>query len=135
MEHRWGQRFAVDLPIRMNVPLLGETHSRLTNLSLSGAFITTQMNVRVLSRLQVFIEIPGDALQDMASIAAFVARKSDHGIGVEWCEFAPAVVAKLLRDASLCRVQPDRRQVPRGTQGNAAAMPAAQPARRLKHGS
>jgi hypothetical protein len=117
------------------VPLLGETHSRLTNLSLSGAFISTQMNVRVLSRLQVFIEVPQDGSQDVVSIAAFVARKSEHGIGVEWCDFAPAVVARLLRDASLCRVQPDRRQVPREPQGNGAAMPAGQPARRLKHGS
>jgi len=135
MEHRWGQRFAVDLPIRLSVPLLGETQSRLTNLSLSGGFITTQMKVRVLSRLQVFIEVPGDALQDAVSIAAFVARKADHGIGVEWCDFAPAVVARLLRDPILCRVQPDRRRVARVPAATIAEILPAAPARRLKHGS
>jgi hypothetical protein len=34
---------------------------------------------------------------DSHGILARVARKPNHGIGLEWCEFAPAVVKDLLR--------------------------------------
>jgi hypothetical protein len=135
MEHRLGQRFVVDIPIRLTLPLLGEVQGRLTNLSLSGAFISTQMNVRVMSRLQVFIEIPADGSEDAVSIAAHVIRKTDHGVGVEWYDFAPAAVAALLRDPTLCVLQRDRRRVARVPGANLAEMPPAAPARRRKHGS
>ncbi len=117
MEHRLGQRFVVDIPIRLTLPLLGEVQGRLTNLS------------------QVFIEIPADGSEDAVSIAAHVIRKTDHGVGVEWYDFAPAAVAALLRDPTLCVLQRDRRRVARVPGANLAEMPPAAPARRRKHGS
>jgi uncharacterized membrane protein len=135
MEHRLGQRFVVDIPIHLTLPLLGEVRGRLTNLSLSGAFISTQVNIRVMSRLQVYIEIPGDASPDAVSIAAHVIRKTDHGVGIEWYDFAPAAVAALLRDPTLSVLQRDRRRAARVPAVTIEAIPPAAPARRLKHGS
>lgn len=135
MEHRLGQRFVVDIPIRLTLPLLGEVHGRLTNLSLSGAFISTHMKIRVMSRLQVSIEVPGGTPPDAVSIAAHVIRRTDHGVGVEWYDFAPAAVAALLRDPTLCVLQRDRRQVARVPAQTIDVIPPAAAARRLKHGS
>jgi hypothetical protein len=127
MEHRLGRRVAVDIPVRLNLSFFGAQHGRLINLSLSGGFITTPLELRVLSRLQVFIEMPGLERDEQDSIAAYVARKADHGIGVEWCEFAPVSVAALLRMADSHPLQRDRVL----DLSSVAAIPAT-PARRLK---
>src|SRR5450631_4710744 len=86
MEHRWGQRIAVDIPLRFTLAgcsLL--SIGRLTNVSLSGALISRPFDLRVLARLQVFFELPR-AKHLTSATAAFVARRSAQGIGLEWCE-------------------------------------------------
>jgi hypothetical protein len=98
MEHRWGERMAVDVPIRLGATVFSAKRGRLVNLSLSGGFIKTNLNLRVLSRLEVVIEAPRRVKRDAVMVAAYVARKTDEGIGVEWCEFAPQVVGELIRE-------------------------------------
>jgi hypothetical protein len=70
---------------------------RLANLSVSGAFIKADFDVRLLSRIQVAIELPQRSRHDAPLIAAYVARKYKDGIGVEWCEFAPPDITRLLQ--------------------------------------
>jgi len=100
MEHRWGKRLAVDIPVRLSLPLLSAKRGRLTNVSLSGGFITTLVDVRILCRLLVAFEGPWRSQHDAITVAAYVSRRGEHGFGVEWCEFAPAIVVELVKHAS-----------------------------------
>ena len=97
MEHRWGQRVAVDIPVRITGHPFSVRTGRLSNLSVSGAFIKAEFQLRLLSRIQVAIEAPQRSRHAAPIIAAYVARKGKDGIGIEWCEFAPNAVKDLLR--------------------------------------
>jgi hypothetical protein len=110
MEHRWGKRVAVDIPIRLGAPLFVAKRGRLMNVSLSGAFIQTTVDVRVLSRVDVMVEIPGRPKREAVPVSAYVARKSEVGIGVEWFEFAPSIVTQLIRSAAAKRQRALRRE-------------------------
>jgi hypothetical protein len=69
---------------------------RLANLSLSGALITPPFNLRVLARIQIFLESRG--AKPLAScVDAYVVRHSNEGTGLEWCEFSPPVVTQFIR--------------------------------------
>ncbi len=103
MEHRWGQRFGVDLPVRVAVQPFSVQTGRLTDLSVSGGFIRLDCDVRVLSRVQVTIEHGHPSRHQAPVIAAYVARRLKDGIGVEWCEFAPEEVARLLQSLTARR--------------------------------
>ena len=70
---------------------------RLANLSVSGACLKTDFDLRVLSRIQVAIELPHRSKHEAPTVAAYVTRKFKDGIGIEWCEFAPQVISRLLQ--------------------------------------
>ncbi len=130
MEHRWGERVAVDIPIRIGAPLFSAKRGRLTNVSLSGGFIKTQFAMRVLSRLHVVMEVPRRPKSDAVTIMAYVARKSEEGIGVEWCDFAPNAVAELIRTATAERLKLSRRANPPNSAKNSTL-----PTRRVNRAS
>jgi hypothetical protein len=130
MEHRWGERIPVNIPIRLGAPLFSAKRGRLTNLSLSGAFIRTKVDIRVLSRLHVVFELPRRPKKDAVTLMAFVARKSDEGIGIEWCEFAPRAVGELIRAASVHGTRENRQGIAVQSELAAVALP-----RRKKHGT
>ena len=58
MEHRWGERVGVDIPVRITGHPFTVRTGRLSNLSVSGAFIRADVDVRPLSRILVAIELP-----------------------------------------------------------------------------
>jgi hypothetical protein len=97
MEHRWGERIAVDIPIKLAVRPYSVRSAHLMNLSLSGAYIKTGFDMRLLARIQVVIELPLRFKHATPVISAYIARKLLDGCGVEWCEFAPQPVLELLR--------------------------------------
>jgi len=94
MEHRWGTRISIDAPVRWYSAAGAERDGRLCNLSLSGAFIRVDVDLRILTPLAVRI---GPAL---SPLDAYVTRLTREGVGVEWCEFAPPTVARLLKAIS-----------------------------------
>jgi hypothetical protein len=99
MEHRWGARTRIHVPIRLrpiHSPLEGI--GRLTDLSLSGGFIV-DFSIRRLARIQVMFDSPLRLRPEM--LLAFVTRVSTEGIGIEWCEFAPRPVKELLRSVRI----------------------------------
>jgi hypothetical protein len=96
MEHRWGERVGLDLPVRITAHPFSVRHGRLINLSVSGAMIKADYDLRVLSRIQVVIEMPHRTRSEAPSVAAYVTRSTKAGIGIEWCEFSPVVVSELL---------------------------------------
>jgi hypothetical protein len=88
MEHRLGQRPQLDVPIRLTAPHLFLVRSgQLRNLSVSGGWIVTETDLRVLSAIQVAVDLPNES---PAQVSAHIARKVREGIGVEWNTLAPA---------------------------------------------
>ncbi|MDB6085316.1 MAG: hypothetical protein JWN43_3197 [Gammaproteobacteria bacterium] len=97
MEHRWGQRVGVDIPVRITAHPFFVRAGRLANLSVSGALIRAGFELRLLARIQVAIELPQRSKHEAPTIPAYVARKFKDCIGIEWCEFAPPAVTRLLQ--------------------------------------
>lgn len=88
MEHRWGQRRSVDLAVSVTALPGAIGMGRLRDVSASGAFIATQLDLPLFSLVQ--IELPGGAASVGAACEghAYVVRKSPGGIGIEWSTFA-----------------------------------------------
>ena len=113
MEHRWGERVGVDLPVRITAHPFSVRTGRLHNLSVSGAFIDVAADLRLLSRVQVAITaLPQRLGHPTPMIAAFIARRSEDGVGVEWCEHAPKPVLELLRYVAAHRPERHRPAMP-----------------------
>jgi hypothetical protein len=51
----------------------------------------------MLSRIQVAIVLPQVPKHKFPVVEAYIARKYKHGFGIEWCEFAPEPISRLLR--------------------------------------
>jgi PilZ domain-containing protein len=103
MEHRWGQRFAVDIVVRLGSKPYAVRTGRLIDLSMSGGCIRIGMDLRMLSRVQVALVLPARFSQATPVLSAYVARRHRDGVGVEWCDFAPRAVVELLRSSALER--------------------------------
>jgi hypothetical protein len=95
LEHRWGERIQVNLPVRLSTSALTEVDCRMENLSLSGALMKSECELRLHSLIEVRIDVP--PLLRVAVVKAHVSRKFRQGVGIEWCEFAPAIVKELMR--------------------------------------
>jgi hypothetical protein len=86
MEHRWGSRKAIDVPVRfIALPALIGT-GRITNVSMTGAFLETRAALRPLVLLYVeMIHLSQDAGR-RKRLSASVVRRTETGVGIEWCE-------------------------------------------------
>ena len=115
MEHRWGERFPVDIAVRLAPRPYTLSAARLTDLSVSGGWIRTSLDLRRLARVQVALVLPQRFTHATPIVNAFVVRRSREGIGVEWCEFAPRAVIEVLRAMQLHRRRPSRKSGSHGS--------------------
>jgi PilZ domain-containing protein len=99
LEHRWGERFQVNIPVRVSTADLTIVVGCMKNLSLSGALMKSDCDLRLHSLIEVWIELPSPSPR-AAVVNAHVSRKLKEEVGIEWCEFAPNVVKDLLRFSS-----------------------------------
>jgi hypothetical protein len=99
MEHRWGERIRVDIPVHVSAAALAAVDGCMRNLSLSGALVKADCELRLHSLIEVHIELPPSPRA--AVLMAHVSRKLKEGVGIEWCEFAPTLVKDLLRSPSV----------------------------------
>ena len=85
MDHRWGRRQPTDVVVQF-VTRLGVTGTgRVLNISLTGAYLETQVPLRL--RSVVYLEPAAPASADhRRRIAASVVRQDAPGVGLEWCE-------------------------------------------------
>ena len=97
MEHRWGERLKVALPVRIRgaCGLVGT--GLAINFSVSGALIVTSVPAALFSRVRIsfgFIRIGGRrvARGDDCTFEGQVVRKNVAGFAVEWSEFGTAEV-------------------------------------------
>lgn len=96
MEHRWGTRQLLDVSVGLEgLP----SFARLRNVSSSGAYLETRASPALDSR--VLLELRCGLGRDggRCRVAAYVVRRDERGIGVEWCEFAPQPVLALITSA------------------------------------
>lgn len=107
MEHRWGNRVAIDLPVRISTAGLAGT-GVLRNLSASGAFLETALPLEPLSMVRV--QIPRGSLRGSGSAVArgLVVRSDTTGVGIEWCEVAPVRLSELSELAETPRISSSR---------------------------
>jgi hypothetical protein len=97
MEHRWGERLPLDLPVRLEMAgaLLGE--GRLRNASISGAYVATDGGSQVLANVELVVHT-AHAPAGRLVLPACVVRRDDGGLGLEWQDMACESVVKLLRE-------------------------------------
>jgi PilZ domain len=88
MEHRWGNRIVVDLPVRISGHGIAGAGT-MRDLSVSGAFIETPLPLASLSMVRIQIPRGLDAQLPAADAWGFVVRQDRDGIGIEWCDLAP----------------------------------------------
>ena len=96
MEHRWGERRSVNQPVRLTAGGRLVVLGRLQDVSHSGAFIVTcaRINPLMLVEVELGHGSPGGG-RGGCRIPAFVVRNAADGVGVEWCEYAPAGIEVL----------------------------------------
>ena len=108
MEHRWGSRKSIDVPVRFIALPATIGTGRIINVSMTGAFLETRAELRPMAMLYIeLIYLLRDAGQ-RARLAASVVREDELGVGIEWCE--PAAKSPLyarLRSASQALVATD----------------------------
>lgn len=96
MDHRWGLRYLLDMPVRLErLPNL-VAFARLRNVSASGAYIETSAAPALDCRILLELGCRADAGGERCRVPAHVVRRDERGVGIEWCEFAPRPVLTLI---------------------------------------
>ena len=85
MEHRWGQRVPCEARVRLFADAGITATGRVRDISSSGAFIETAIDLPVHARVMLII-LGNDSAAHEVEIAASVARSGGDGMGIEWCE-------------------------------------------------
>ena len=96
MEHRWGERFPLNLSVRLNAGTTVVLGLRMSNASVSGGLVDTDVRLPVFSHVVVEFDIPGNSGPLKQHVPAYVVRHGQDGIGLEWQEFAPRAIIGLL---------------------------------------
>lgn len=100
MEHRWGARVRTNVTARVDASSHSFHLARLTDLSISGAFLRIGLPVDELHPIHVELAPSGSQKRSGVAIEAYVVRRTDEGVGIEWAEFGPIPVLQLLASLS-----------------------------------
>jgi hypothetical protein len=101
MEHRWGQRTRCRATVRLSAGAGVIGTGRVRDVSTSGAFIETALQLPMHARVLLMVLGNESASREVA-ITASVARVVRDGIGVEWCETPTGSICALLGCATPC---------------------------------
>ena len=103
MEHRWGQRVSVDLPVHLDSAGLDSAGlggvGKLRDISISGGFIETALAMPAYTNLGVVFLVGSGAAQRAVDLPACVTRVARDGFAVEWRDMACPTLLALLREA------------------------------------
>lgn len=97
MEHRWGRRITVEIPVRLEFGGQPPGRGVLRNASISGGFIETSLELPVFTNLVVCLPAGTSASPELA---ACVLRSQPGGFAVEWRDMACAAIVELLERIS-----------------------------------
>ena len=96
MEHRWGDRIQLNLPVQLDFGAGSLIWGRIVNVSLSGAFVMTRERVPSQPRIEIQFE-PAGSRNPKVLVLAYVVRRTKHGVGFEWHAFAAPEIAATVR--------------------------------------
>ena len=80
MEHRWGKRISVDIPVQLQTRGGIVTIGRILNISRTGALIKVGTALPLFARVDIHV--------NGHSMPSYVARIDGDLLGVEWCDSA-----------------------------------------------
>jgi hypothetical protein len=93
MEHRWGERSKLNIPVQVDCGLRGVVLGVMRDASASGAFLCTAAHLPLLANVQVAFVSPSG---ECRAVEAQVVRRAPDGFGLEWMELAPRAVVDLV---------------------------------------
>ena len=96
MDHRWGQRVAVDLAVQLLCHPRTIAVGRLMNVSVSGAFVRTGVVPALLAPVRIVGFLSETEGTRREAIEGYVVRRERDGFGIEWFELAPAGICRFL---------------------------------------
>lgn len=102
LEHRWGESFLLALPVHLAVNAVSGIDARLKNLRLSGALIEADYALRIHTVIEIKLPTPL-ANRPVPNIKAYVIRKLNAGVEIEWRDFAPQAINELLKSLTTQR--------------------------------
>lgn len=94
MEHRWGERITINVQVLVESASKSRFRGTAANVSSSGLFVRSVLAPAVGGA--VFVELDDPRLRRTHRVPAHVVRQTEAGIGLEWDEFAPRPIGKLL---------------------------------------
>ena len=96
MDHRWGMR----KPINLNVQLIAQPGAIapgwLTDASASGAFVRTELSLRILTPVRILVVDPLPTGSRPIDLSGYVIRRAQSGVGLEWWNLLPGALHRLL---------------------------------------
>jgi hypothetical protein len=95
MEHRWGYRREINRVVNLETRSGLAARGRITNVSISGAFIASLLQVRLFSYVTIHFTALQNHKRDRLAVEGQVVRKDSTGFAIEWSEFAPEAVRAL----------------------------------------
>ncbi|HKU89456.1 MAG TPA: PilZ domain-containing protein [Steroidobacteraceae bacterium] len=97
MEHRWGQRVTLGLPVHVTA---GHTSAIgvLRDASVSGGFIESVLDPAIFTNLGVIVLVGHGETRRAVELPCNVTRRDPDGFGVEWRDMACAPLLALLRE-------------------------------------
>lgn len=94
MEHRWGARSRLDIPVQIDCGTGAVLFGVIRDASVSGAFVCTAAQMPAMTIVKVIPVSP--RCRSDAAIEAYVVRWTPEGCGLEWCDLAPNSIVELL---------------------------------------
>ena len=96
MDHRWGQRIAVDLAVQLLWQPRMVAVGRLMNVSVSGAYVRAGYVPALLAPVRILGFLSESEGTRREAIEGYVVRRERDGFGIEWFELAPAGICRFL---------------------------------------
>ena len=84
LEHRWGERLRCKARVRLSTGTGFTGAGRIRDISASGAFIETAVELHLDAQLDLFV-LGNESARDVVAATATVVRVAGDGVGVEWC--------------------------------------------------
>jgi hypothetical protein len=97
MEHRWGNRIEIDLEVEIFCFKEPLGHGRMKNVSVSGAFIETDVPLRPMNAIRLIDTGYSKRRGGENYLSGYVSRCTGRGMGLAWWDLAPDCARRLVQ--------------------------------------
>jgi len=97
MEHRWGERIDLRLPVELTVSPGHRIRGWLRDISVSGCQVESDTSAqgRHCAEVEVRVLTPSET-QEFVELSGCIVRQTPTGYGVEWNELCPPELHRLI---------------------------------------